>query len=223
MPLQNRVSPYGDLFRTPARGAMMGNRGGPIHNENREIVRPFLNRRWIACVLEFRGRHRVVMSPHRYTELFFLDEAVAFAAGHRPCAECRRERFNAFKRSWREDPALRAGEIDAELHRARIDAHRRKVTYRAPLDSLPIGTFVDIDSAPWLVWGNSLLLWTPERYTESRRRRRDSVSVLTPRPIVRCFRRGYIPDIHQSAYTLEKKTSRTPLVHSGLPNLPPGP
>src|SRR5579884_4294891 len=100
MPLQNRVSPYGEIFRDPARGTMMGNRGGCIHNDDREIVRPFLNRRWIACVLEFRGRRRVVMSPRRYTELFFLDEAVAFSAGHRPCAECRRDRYRAFLNAW---------------------------------------------------------------------------------------------------------------------------
>lgn len=203
MPLQNRVSPYGELFRTPARGTMMGNRGGPIHNENREIVRPFLNRRWIACVLEFRGRRRVVMSPRRYTELFFLDEAVAFAAGHRPCAECRRERFNAFKRSWRNDPGLRADEIDVELHRARIDSGRRKVTYRASLPSLPNGAFIDLDAGAWLVWDDSLLLWSPERYTARRPRPQDlTVTVLTPSPIIRCLRRGYIPGIHDSARSL---------------------
>jgi hypothetical protein len=87
----------------------MGNRG-VLHNENREIVRRYASRRWISCVLEFRGRWRAVMSPRRYTELFFLDEAVALAAGHRPCAECRRERFNAFKEAWiRSEHSPRAG------------------------------------------------------------------------------------------------------------------
>ena len=100
MPLQNRVDPYGTIFRTPARGTMMGNRGGAIHNGRREIVRPFLSRRWITCVLEFKNRHREVMTPGRYTELFFLDEAVSLAAGHRPCAECRRERYKAFRTAW---------------------------------------------------------------------------------------------------------------------------
>ena len=93
MPLENRVDPYGNIFRSPARGTFMGNRGGALHNHQREIVRPYKDRRWIACVLEFRGRKRSVMTPNRYTELFFLDEAVAFSAGHRPCFECRRERF----------------------------------------------------------------------------------------------------------------------------------
>lgn len=90
MPLQNRVDPFGNIFRTAARGTMLGNRGGALHNSDREIVRGYKSRRWITCVLEFRGRQRIVMSPNLYTELFFLDEAVAFAAGHRPCAECRR-------------------------------------------------------------------------------------------------------------------------------------
>ena len=95
MPLQNRVDPWGRFFRTTARGTFMGNRGGALHNEAREVVRPCAGRRWITCALEFKGRSRKVMTPGRYTELFFLDEAVAFAAGHRPCAECRRraERF----------------------------------------------------------------------------------------------------------------------------------
>src|SRR6266568_2878440 len=100
MPLQNRVDPCGTIFATSARGTLMGNRGGVIHSQAREIVRPYASRRWIACLLEFKGRWRRVMSPNRYTELFFLDEAVALAAGHRPCAGCRRERFNAFKAAW---------------------------------------------------------------------------------------------------------------------------
>src|SRR5271155_1761722 len=120
MPLQNRVDPFGNLIRTPARGTMMGNRGGALHNGDREIVRSYKSRRWIACVLEFRGRRRIVMSERRYTELFFLDEAVAFAAGHRPCAECRRESFNAFKHAWRRAGGLTdlpfADEMDSELH-----------------------------------------------------------------------------------------------------------
>src|SRR5258708_21232625 len=123
MPFQNRVDPCGAFFSSPARGTFMGNRGGALHNEKREIVRLYASRRWITCLLEFRGRRRSVMSPGRYTELFFLDEAVALAAGHRPCAECRRERFNAFRDAWSrsqdtcgESPP-RADNIDAELHR----------------------------------------------------------------------------------------------------------
>src|ERR1700735_4234236 len=100
MPLQKRVDTFGNLLSTLARGEMMVNRGGALHNSDREIVRSYKSRRWIACVLEFKGRRRTVMSERRYTELFFLDEAVAFAAGHRPCAECRRGRFKAFRERW---------------------------------------------------------------------------------------------------------------------------
>jgi hypothetical protein len=198
MPLQNRVNPFGNLFRTTARGIMMGNRGGAIHNEDREIVRRYKSRRWIACVLEFRGRHRIVMSPNRYTELFFLDEATAFAAGHRPCAECRRERYNAFRAAWH-TPAF-ADDIDRELHPARIGPHKEKVTYEAELHTLPDGTFADREGSAWLIKANELLRWTPEGYTERiARSTSERVTVLTPKPIVECFRRGYKTAIHDSA------------------------
>ena len=209
MPLENRVDPYGTIFRTPARGTFLGNRGGALHNDSRQIVRPYKSRRWIACVLEFKGRKRTIMAPNCYTELFFLDEAVAFAAGHRPCAECRRQRFNAFKNAWKHrdgsnstsDPY--ADDIDLELDRHRIDRRRMKVTYQAQLDSLPNGSFVEIDQAPYLVWDDALLLWTPECYTKSTHRSPDRmVTVLTPQPIVDCFRQGYRPEIHSSSRAL---------------------
>ena len=184
----------------------MGNRGGAIHNAERRIVRQYASRRWIACVLEFRGRRRTVMSPGRYTELFFLDEAVALAAGHRPCAECRRQRFNDFKEAWlrsdnpREGDWLLADTMDAALHPARIDRQRMKVTYPAPIDSLPDGSFVRIEDASWLVFEDALFRWSPAGYVESRPRVRDSmVSVLTPKPVVRCLAAGYSPEIHSSA------------------------
>jgi hypothetical protein len=200
MPLQNRVDPWGTLFRTPARGGMMGNRGPCIHNEHREIVRPFRGERWIACVLEFRSRHREVMRPGYYTELFFLDEAVSLSAGHRPCAECRRERFNAFKQSWPgATAALRAPEMDAALHRARIDDQWQKVTYRAPIESLPDGCFVQIDDAAYLLWSGALHLWTPEGYPKKQRLSDGVVTVLTPKPTVQCLRNGYRPEVHESA------------------------
>src|ERR1035438_2779229 len=129
MPLQNRVAPSGEIFAS-ARGTFMGNRGGAIHNDGRQIVRQYASRRWITCLLEFKGRRRTVMSPNRYTELFFLDEAVALAAGHRPCAECRRARFNAFKQAWGGTSPL-ADEMDVELHRARIDHRKGKEIGRA--------------------------------------------------------------------------------------------
>jgi hypothetical protein len=204
MPLENRVDPYGRLFRTPARGTMMGNRGGALHNHEREIVRQYMDRRWIACVLEFRGRRREVMSPGRYTELFFLDEAVSLAAGHRPCAECRRERYNAFREAWRRGQgggeAPRAGEMDVDLHRARVDRQGRKVTYEAELDSLPNGCFVEMERAPFLVWDDSLMLWMPEGYARKHLRPDGlRVTVLTPRPIVECLRQGYVAGAHRSS------------------------
>jgi hypothetical protein len=201
MPLQNRVDPYGVLFRSPARGTMMGNRGGVLHNDAREIVRPYKSRRWITCLLEFKGIRRSVMSPRRYTELFFLDEAVSFAAGHRPCAECRRERFRAFQKAWNKSPL--ADEIDAELHRGRMDGQRKKLTYEAALDSLPNGCFVQIEGAPYLIWDDALLRWTPDRYASKDRRSSSlTVTVLTPQRIVQCFREGYQPEIHSSWRTL---------------------
>ena len=202
MPLQNRVDPFGNLFRTDARGTMMGNRGGTLHNSGREIVRSYKSRRWITCVLEFRGRHRTVMSERRYTELFFLDEAVAFAAGHRPCAECRRKSFNAFREAWRQAKGLAnppfAGEMDMELHPARIET-RKKVTHEAAMSSLPDGCFVHMEGRAYLVWSDALLLWTPEGYAGRHARPEDSIAaVLTPQPIVECLRHGYKPRIHDS-------------------------
>ena len=206
MPLQNRVDPCGMIFASPARGTFMGNRGGALHDRNREIVRQYASRRWITCLLEFKGRHRVVMSPGRYTELFFLDEAVALAAGHRPCAECRRERFNAFKAAWNRsgDPRdVLANEIDIQLHPTRIDHHRGKVTFHAPLNSLPDGCFVQIDGSSYLVYGDALLLWSPAGYVEKRNRPNDLIAqLLTPEPVVRCIRRGYKPEIHKSSLAL---------------------
>ena len=201
MPLQNRVDPYGTIFRTAARGTIMGNRGGAIHNDRREIVRPFLSRRWITCVLEFKGRHREVMTPRLYTELFFLDEAVSLAAGHRPCAECRRERYNAFRAAWAATYGKlpSAGEMDLRLHPARLQRQRPQ----APLELLPDGCFIELEGDPYLVRGDSLLLWTPERYARKiSRPGHVEVTLLTPEPTIECLRRGYLVEVHPSAQTL---------------------
>ncbi len=204
MPLQNRVNPFGELFRTHARGTMMGNRGGVLHNGHREIVGHFTNRRWITCVLAFKGRQRVVMSERLYTELFFLDEAVAFAAGHRPCAECRRVRFNAFREAWQKRSGLdrrpMADEMDMELHAARLEGKRKKVTYDAVLGALPDGTFIEVGGSAYLLWKGAQLLWSADGYGCRQMRSNDEiVRVLTPRPIVECFERGYEPAVHETA------------------------
>ena len=207
MPLQNRVDPCGTIFASAARGTFMGNRGGALHNQNREIVRQYASRRWITCLLEFKGLRRSVMSPGQYTELFFLDEAVALAAGHRPCAECRRNRFNAFRDAWIRsgEPLVGnsplADEIDTEMHRARIDHRKGKITYQASLSSLPDGCFIQIDGSSYLVWGDALLLWSPEGYLKKSHRPNDlTVTILTPEPVVRCLHQGYRPEIHESAH-----------------------
>ncbi|MBV8118095.1 MAG: hypothetical protein JOZ01_08955 [Candidatus Eremiobacteraeota bacterium] len=198
MPLQNRVTPYGDVVALPGRGLMMGNRG-ILHDDSRRIVRPFQVRRWIACRLEFRGRKRAVMQPHRYTELFFLDEAAAFSAGHRPCAECRREVYQRFRELWIacHGGSGKADDIDDRLHVERI-ARRTKRTYGTATDNLPNGTFVALDDRAWLVWGEALFAWSDSGYIERRSRPGGHVEVLTPPSIVRIFEAGYRPAIHPS-------------------------
>jgi hypothetical protein len=201
-PLQNRVTPFGDLVALPGRGTMMGNRGGALHDEERRIVRPWLSRRWIACVLEFRGRRRVVMSPRRYTELFFLDEAVALSAGHRPCAECRRDDYRRFQSLWKACFAAPtdADSMDLRLHADRLDG-KRKRTHRRELATLPDGAFAAIGGSAWLVLGRELLAWTDSGYAERRPRPAGGeVDVLTPRSIVAMLDAGYQPTLHPSAF-----------------------
>jgi len=166
MPLQNRVTPLGDLISDPARGLLYGNRGC-LHAGDGTIRRSFAVKRWIACRLEFKGRKRRLLVPGRYTELFFLDEATAFAAGHRPCAECRREDYNRFVGL----VGMRADEIDERLHGERLDASGARRLHRANLEEIPDGAFVLEGDEPWLVLGAELLRWSPAGYTERARRR----------------------------------------------------
>jgi hypothetical protein len=201
LPLQNRVTPFGEVVALPGRGLMMGNRGGALHDERRRIVRPWLSRRWIACVLEFRGRHREVMAPHRYTELFFLDEAAAMSAGHRPCAECRREDYRRFQTRWRArlGAPTDADGMDARIHADRLDG-KRKRTYRDAVTNLPDGAYVALDGVAWLVWGDRLREWSDAGYARARARpARGEVDVLTPRCLVGVLAAGYRPLVHPSA------------------------
>ncbi len=210
MPLQNRVTPEGDIIATPHRGLMMGNRGGAFHLPSRTIGhRRWATRQWIACVLEFKGRHRpAMMQPNRYTELFFLDEATALAAGHRPCFECRRRDAEHFAALWGETrgwPApARAPEMDLALQAERVGTQGQKITYRAQLAALPDGTFVRLldgnTAQPYLFDRTNLFPWSPAGYgTPMPALRRREVEVLTPRSIVAVLSAGYRPMLHPSA------------------------
>lgn len=183
------------------RGLLMGNRG-VLHDADRTIVRDSQVRRWIACRLEFRGRHRHVMSPGTWTELFFLDEATALAAGHRPCAECRHADYRRFQAAWqhgRSSPAS-ADAMDAVLHPERRVRAWVKRTHQAPFESLPDGTFVALEGLAWLVQGDRILAWSADGYTQrSVRPPAGSVTVLTPPSIVAVLRAGYAAEVHPTA------------------------
>jgi hypothetical protein len=200
--LQNRVDPTGQIIFTPERGAWMGNRG-VIHDAKKNIIRPYRLKTWITCVLQFKGRHREVMATGRYTELFFMDEATAFSAGHRPCAECRREDYNRFKNFWlkgnetsRFTAKTPIGKIDEFIHSERMNPGNKKKTHREPITSLPDGTFILHDGRPNLKKGDHLYQWSPSGYAAPQPiTPSGEVDVLTPRSIVNAFRAGYIPQI----------------------------
>jgi hypothetical protein len=206
MPKQNRVTPFGEIIATPERGLYMGNRG-VLHNEEGRIKKPWLLKRWIVCELEFHGRKREVMSPGRYTELFFLDEATAFAAGHRPCAECRRAKYNEYCACFDGIKVSKgtpiAELIDDKLHAERLTQDHRKRTFSASLSDLPDAAFVivpDDGERACMVWGKHLLAWSPGGYQERRPRPRNvKVQVLTPRSTVKVIQAGYRPVVHPSA------------------------
>jgi len=206
MPLQNRVTPLGELVADPARGLVYGNRGC-LHDADGRIRRRFAVKRWIACRLEFRGWHRSpLMQPGRFTELFFLDEATALAAGHRPCALCRREDYDRFGALWRRrHPDTGADAIDARLHGERVDpatkAHR---LHPVELDELPDGAFVLHDGSPRLVLGGELLRWSPAGYDARERRPSGRGLLVTPPSLVAVLGSGWeagsaLPLLHPSA------------------------
>lgn len=184
----------------------MGNRGGTLHGANRTLRRRrWVSKQWICCRLEFKGRHRQVMAPNRYTELFFLDEATALAAGHRPCFECRRQDFLWFASLWGtamgKSGRATVGEMDGVLHAERVGPSGEKLIYRAAIDGLPSGAFVRLETVPHLVLSSWLLPWSPQGYGEPiRRPDAGDVEVLTPRSTVAVLAAGYCPTVlHETA------------------------
>lgn len=203
MPLQSRVSPFGDLFADASRGTLMGNRGGRLHNDARTLgSRRWASRQWICCRLSFNDRQRQVWGAS-YTELFFLDEVTALAAGHRPCFECRRADAEAFANAWSrgqtQTSRARAGEIDDVLHAERLDG-RRKRRHARNINTLPDGVMVVRGDEAYAVRGAELLRWTSQGYdTSLPRPDGGSVEVLTPPSILAALKAGYPPSWHPGA------------------------
>lgn len=203
MPLQNRVDPFGELFVTSARGLFMGNRGGRFHTDAQRLTsRRWISPQWICCVTRFKQCKRDVWGRF-YTELFFLDEPTALAAGHRPCFECRRKDAEAFTEYWRQAQSLtvrpRAADMDEVLHRERLNG-KAKRRHRRSVDDLPDGAFISLDGAAFAVHGDALLRWTAAGYEEREPRSGGiMVDVLTPPTILDVLRAGYRPHWHPSA------------------------
>jgi hypothetical protein len=208
MPLQNRVTPLGELITDPARGLVYGNRGC-LHDEAGRIRRRYNGKRWIACRLQFRGWHRhPLLQPGRFTELFFLDEATAFAAGHRPCALCRREDYARFVEIWSglHPGQVGADAIDEQLHTERLDQSTREHRmHEAAADELPDGAFVLMDGAPFMVRESKLLRWTPAGYVgRGLRAACHRGTLITPPALVAVLRAGWepvVPLLHPSAFS----------------------
>jgi hypothetical protein len=201
-PERNRVTPTGDIEAIPLRGAWTGNRG--ILHSGREIVRFHASDLWITCALEFRGRLHEQWQPHHYTFLYFHDEAVSFAAGHRPCAECRRDSYNAYRAAWAEGlgvAAPSAKQMNQQLHAERIvrNTHLRRL-HPMPCADLPDGAFVLLGTSPAIVIGDRLIEWTFEGYQGRRARpTQGTADVLTPPATVAALRAGYPVQIDDSA------------------------
>lgn len=213
MPLQNRVTPFGEIIANSARGTVMGNRGC-LHDQGETILKPYDDIHWIICRLDYKDQRRPPMPPNLWTSLFFLDEATALAAGHRPCYLCNRPKANAFHDHWMAANPTRIlveqqmgnDRLDWQLHRERITSawmlhDCRKHVYLDSIDALPDGTFIALGPtlAPFLVRGTHVLAWSPEGYsTPTERPTGINVVVLTPSSTVRALSHGYIADLHPS-------------------------
>ena len=203
MPLQNRVTPFGDIVAIPQRGLFTGNRG-IIHDPAARalLARRWTSKAWLVCLCAFKGRRRQVMGGRSWTELFFLDEATALAAGHRPCFFCRRQDANLFRAAWAAGnggPAPRAAEMDAVLHRERLDGRDKRLhPLPAPIGSLPDGATVASGEAAYVVVGGRALLWTEAGYREHPSTVADA-RLLTPPSTVRALAAGYHAILHSTA------------------------
>lgn len=203
MPLPNRVDPFGAIAAVPERGLFLGNRGGRFHRDDRTIgPHPWASRQWICCVLSFKGRRRTPLMGRGYTELFFLDEVTALAAGHRPCFECRRADATRFAAAWARAKGLaappKAPEMDAVLHGERLEG-RGKRTWRAEAIGLPDGTMIAVGRQAFAVKGGEMLPWSFIGYSPPRPFPMDKIDVLTAPTIVAALREGYVPVWHGSA------------------------
>jgi hypothetical protein len=204
--MQNRVTPLSELIDTPARGLVYGNRGC-LHDDTGRIRRRYNGKRWISCQLRFKDWQRgPLLQPGKFTELFFVDEVTAFAAGHRPCALCRRADYNRFVEIWQtlHPGQSSANAIDAQLHDERVDPDTRAQRHHdAQLDDLPDGVFVLHDGAPQLVLGDSLLAWSAAGYsTRAPRPTGRQARVITPPSLVTVLRSDWqslVPVVHPSA------------------------
>ena len=205
MTLQNRVIPTGEIIADPSRGEFMGNRG-ILHNQTKTLGKArWKHKAWITCLLAFRGRRSDVMPKNRYTRLFLLDEAVALAAGHRPCYECRRADYHRYMDHWalaHKASVPRAGEVDKTLHHERVDAKtRRQITTRMQLDDLPDGAFILLDNntMPFLVYGDALFGFIHSTYeVPIKRPRMTTVTALTPPSSLKVLQSGFTPILHSS-------------------------
>jgi hypothetical protein len=202
VPAQNRVTPEGEVVAIALRGAWTGNRG--IVHEGHRIVRSHAGDLWITCALQFRGRWSEQWLPHHFTWLFFHDEAVSFAAGHRPCAECRREAYLAYRGAWADAlgvPPPSAKEMNRELHSERIvrGTHTRRF-HALPWRDLPDGVFVRAAGGSAVVVDDHVTPWSPTGYgAPSRRPRRGEAQVITPPSSVAALRAGYPVQIDDEA------------------------
>ncbi|MGY4429084.1 hypothetical protein ACVWWO_001561 [Bradyrhizobium sp. F1.13.1] len=202
MPLQNRVTPTGEIIATPHRGLFTGNRG-IIHDPGTKTLlkKRWSSPAWITCLCEFRGWRRPVMARRSWTELFFLDEATAFAAGHRPCFFCRRDDAKRFCVAWETGngaSGISAKVMDAVLHRERLDRGKKRLhALPRPLAELPDGAMVQQGEKSFLIMQGRALLWSPAGYAKDAQL--DDMKLLTPPSTLRALEAGYRPVLHPTA------------------------